>query len=55
MVAANSLRTGPLVGVNGTEYLTVAALATTLATTLACVVMTTPPATPLTSDEARTD
>lgn len=40
VVVVNNLRTGPLVGVKGIENLTVAALLTTLAATLVCVVET---------------
>jgi hypothetical protein len=54
-VVVNSLRTGPLVGVSGTENLTVAELLTTLETTLVCVVVTTPPAKLFRSDAAKTD
>ena len=54
-VVVNSLRTGPLVGVSGTENLTVAALLTTLAATLVCVVRTTPPTVVFMSDDTSTD
>ena len=54
-VVANSLRTAPLVGVRGTENLTVVALLTTLEATLVCVVVTNPPANPFSSVEASTD
>ena len=54
-VVVNNRRTGPLVGVKGIENLTVAALLTTLAATLVCVVDTTPPTIVFRSVEASTD
>ena len=55
VVVVNNLRTGPLVGVKGIENLTVAALLTTLAATLVCVVETAPPTTVFRSVKASTD
>ena len=54
-VVVNSLQTGPLVGVSGTENLIVAALLPTLAATLVCVVRTTPPTVVFMSDDTSTD